>query len=85
MTRYTVQFIVAGYAMPDGRDVHHYSSKRAIGRALLQEHEQAEKYGAGYEPSEAVVWRGEHEDITDIYPDDCAIIGPRGGVRWDCC
>ena len=82
---YTVQFIIAGYSMPEGQDVEHYSSKAAISRALQREHDQAEQYGAAYAPSEAIAWKGELSDVTDIYPDACAIIGPRGGVQWSNC
>jgi len=81
--RYTVQFWIAGYSAPAGADVEHHNNLRSIGAALQREHDQAGQYGAGYEPSECLVWRGEMDDTTDIYPDMHAQIGPRGGVQWD--
>jgi len=82
---YTVQFIIAGYAMPDGSDVQHYNSLESIARALQSEHDSAENYGAGYEPSKAIIWKGELDSVQDIYPDKVAIIGPRGGVSFSNC
>ena len=80
--RYTVQFFIAGYGAPEGGDVEHADSKKEIGRMLQSEHDRAESYGAAYEPSEALIWRGHHDDVTDIYPDASAVIGPRGGVQF---
>lgn len=85
MARYTVQFIIAGYALPAGNDVFYADSQAAIKRQLQREHDAAENVGAGYEPSEALVWKGELEDVTDQYPDYRATIGARGGVRWERC
>lgn len=83
--RYTFQTIIAGYALPGGHEVHHATSKGRIADYLLADHLEAERYGAGYEPSEALIWIGHHNDITDIYPDLRAVIGPRGGVRFEPC
>lgn len=83
--KYTVQFLVAGYGEPQGNDVGHYSSRANIASALERIHENAERYGAGYEPSEAVVWKGEHDDVTDVYPDLVATMGPRGGIHFSPC
>lgn len=81
--RYTVQLFVAGYATPDGRDVLYARSLADVADVLLDAHERAERFGAGYEPTSALVWRGAHEDVTDLCPDRSAVIGPRGGVRWE--
>lgn len=83
MAKYTVQFIVAGYAMPEGTDVEYYDSLEMIAFGLQCAHDQAESFGAAYAPSEAVIWKGELDDVTDVYPDRLATIGPRGGVRFD--
>ena len=80
--RYTVQFLIAGYSAPEGGDVEHANSKTEIARMLQLEHDRAESAGAGYEPSEALIWHGHHGDVTDIYPDATAVIGPRGGVQF---
>lgn len=85
MHKYTVQFHIAGYATPDGNDVMYADSIAAIKHALQRWHGDAEQVGAGYEPSEALVWQGEIENVTDQYPDYQAIIGPRGGVQWTRC
>jgi hypothetical protein len=80
---YTVQFFIAGYAAPSGRAVEHCSSLREIGRRLQAEQEQAEACGAGYEPPEVAIFFGRHKDVTDMYPDRIATLGPRGGVRFE--
>lgn len=84
-SRYTVQLHIAGYSAPSGRDVTHCVSLAEIHRLLLTEHETALRYGAGYDPSEALIWRGEWEDVTDQPPDMRATIGPRGGVNFTQC
>lgn len=78
--KYTVQFIIAGYAMPEGRDVEQYKSLADIKSALIWNHDQAQAYGAAYAPSEAIIWKGVVDDVTDVYPDLIATTGPRGGV-----
>ena len=79
--KYTVQFFIAGYSLPGGRDVEYFNTLADIKRALLREHDTAEVYGAGYNPSECLLWKGHIKDVTDIYPDGGFIIGPRGGVQ----
>lgn len=83
--KYTVQFIIAGYGLPDGKNVEHYNSLQGIKDGLLFEHERAEQYGAAYEPSEAVIFKGRYKDVTDMYPDKVMTVGPRGGVRVGGC
>ena len=85
MLKYTVQFYISGYANPEGTIVEHYNSLSAIKAALQSEHDRAEQYGAGYEPSEAIIWIGCYDDVTDLYPDKQAIMGSRGGVTIQSC
>lgn len=80
MANYTLQYFIAGYAQPNGRDVFHAHSLEQIKRGLQLEHRRAQRYGAAYEPSRALIWRGEMDDITDVYPDLEATMGPGGGV-----
>ena len=84
--KYTVQFIIAGHAMPEGRDVEYFASLAEIKRRLADEHEDASWRGTGgHAPSEAVIFKGRVRDVTDVYPDYVAITGPRGGVRIENC
>lgn len=83
--KYTVQFIISGYSLPDGKCVEHYNSLASIRWALLDAHKEAESIGAAYEPSEAVIFKGKYRDVTDMYPDKIMIVGPRGGVRVEGC
>lgn len=80
---YTVQFWIAGYSSPEGTDVEYCSTLAEVKRALSREHDTAEAYGAGYEPSEVLVFKGKYKDVTDMYPDYQGITGPRGGVKLE--
>lgn len=78
---WTIQYDIAGYRPPEGRDVEHVASLDAARRSLQSAHKEAERYGAAYTPSTALLWKGEHDDVTDLYPDRQAVMGPRGGVQ----
>lgn len=78
---WTIQTFIAGYADPEGQAVRHVDSLEAAKRHLIREHEGAQRFGAGYEPSEALLWHGTLDDVTDVYPDRQLIMGPRGGVQ----
>lgn len=82
---YTIQVFVAGYGHPDGRDVVYVNNLRDAKFHLSAYHEEAEQVGAGYEPSTAYLWKGEHKDVTDMYPDFVLTMGPRGGIHHAPC
>jgi hypothetical protein len=79
--KYTVQFIVSGYSYPEGTDIEYHTSIASIKSALLDVQEQAEIWGAGYEGSEATIYKGYTKNVTDLIPDKVAFIGIRGGVN----
>jgi len=82
---YTIQVLVAGYAAPSGRDVAHVNNLLDAKFHLSAYHEEAEQYGAAYEPSIAYLWKGKHRDVTDMYPDLILTMGPRGGIHHAPC
>ena len=81
--KYTAQFFYgSSYSAPTGQDVEHFSSLRQIGETLWRR--------ADFDPAfpcvesaaaSALVWKGELEDVTDVYPYRQIDIGPRGGIR----
>jgi hypothetical protein len=79
--RYTYQLFITGYRTPEGAEVSHADSLRAVREALLAEHGRAQRTGAGDEPSAALAWFGEHSSVTDVHPDLKFVMGPKGGVR----
>lgn len=83
--RYTYQHTIAGCAQPGGREVFHADSLKEIKKHTIALHRQAEDWGCAYEPTRALIWIGELDDVTDIYPDFSAITGPRGGVQITRC
>lgn len=78
--KWTMQTFIAGYSLPDGTEVRHVQSLSEARDALMADHEEAERFGAAYEPSAALLWVGHLDDVTDIHPDREIVIGPRGGV-----
>lgn len=82
---YTVQFFIAGYSAPEGTDVEYCRSLKAVKAAVKAAHEEACRYGAGYEPTSAAIFYGKVPDVTDMYPDAMAETGPRGGVHISGC
>jgi hypothetical protein len=80
--KYTMQTFISGYSLPDGDDVTHHRTKQACNTQLRYEHDEAYNYGAAYGPSEAFVWLGKLDDVTDVYPDFIITMGPNGGTHW---
>jgi hypothetical protein len=79
--RYTIQLHTESgcFATPRGIDVKHCTSKADIRYHLDNWEAMARRLSE--EPVEALVWRGTLEDVTDIYPDWIATLGPRGGMN----
>ena len=89
--RYTYQIYVNGYSAPEGPDVSHSDTISEIKNCLKTERDRAERYGAAYESEDAIggasalVWYGELENVTDVYPEFELVFGPRGGIRKTLC
>lgn len=87
--RWTAQVWINGYSMPEGDDVSFFGSLEDIAAYLVNEINRAQRYGAAYGSEdapgggEAVIWSGKEPDVTDLYPDKRAVVGPRGGVRFE--
>jgi hypothetical protein len=84
---YTIQTHAdsGNWACPDGtQSLWLVMSKRAAAEHFL---EWANTVGRYDDPAcaSALVWAGNHNDTTDLYPDWRLSLGPRGGVRWEVC
>ena len=82
--RYTIQLHAdsGNWACPEGTDVRHADSKRGAADWLS---DWADTVGRYDDPqcTSALVWIGDYEDVTDLYPDFQLTVGPRGGIRWN--
>lgn len=81
MALYTLQFITesGSFSAPCGDDVEHCRNLKQLKAAL--EYWDSEVQALSEYRGEALVWYGRHPDVTDIYPDALATIGPRGGLH----
>jgi hypothetical protein len=79
--RYTIQLHTESgcFATPRGIDVKHCTSKADIRYHLDNWADTVSRYANT--PAEVLVWRGTLDDVTDIYPDWIATLGPRGGMQ----
>lgn len=70
------------FSSPEEMEIEH--GTKADARGLL-EYWIGEHNMVGSDPADAslLAWVGQHEDITDHYPDYEIKAGPRGGVRWN--
>ena len=87
MAHYTIQLhsLSGSFASPWGNDVRHASSLSKV-HGLLEDWADAHcTVGAEATDAHALVWYGEHEDVTDLYPDFELTIGPRGGIHRQLC
>ena len=85
--RYTIQTHTesGNWAAPDGtQSLWLVTNKRDAAEHFQQ---WAAEVGRYVDPacSSALVWVGNHCDVTDLYPDWRLSLGPRGGVRWEAC
>ena len=79
--RYTIQLHTDSgcFSTPQGDDVKHCRNKGDIRWHLDNWADTVSRYAEA--PVEALVWRGTLDDITDVYPDWIATLGPRGGMH----
>lgn len=79
--RYTIQLHTESgcFATPQGDDVRHCQSKGDIRWHLDNWVDEVSRYSE--QPVEVLVWRGTLDDVTDIYPDWVATLGPKGGLH----
>jgi hypothetical protein len=84
--RYTVQtFSSCGnFAVPQTDEVHRADNKREAEDVLDFWADEVERY-AERQHATALVWKGEYDDTTDVYPDFELTIGPKGGIAWNPC
>jgi len=83
---YTIQTHTesGSFACPDSKtSLYHCRNKRECNDILLDWSDEVSRYDDA--PCSALVWRGHHADVTDLYPDAEIIIGPRGGCQWHPC
>jgi len=78
---YTIQLYTesGNFAAPEGKDVIHCTNKADILWELERWQDEVHQYDEA--PCGALVWRGVYRDVTDLYPDNEATLGPRGGLR----
>lgn len=79
--RYTIQLHTESgcFATPQGDEVLHCQSKADIHWHLDNWADRVSRYADT--PVEVLVWKGTLDDVTDIYPDWVAKLGPRGGMH----
>ena len=82
---YTIQLHTesGSFSAPEGTDVRHCNSKAEIRRILERWEDTVRRYSD--EPLSALVWKGKHNDVTDMYPDYEATLGVRGGFNLTFC
>lgn len=79
--KYTIQLHTESgcFSAPQGDDVKHCQSKADIRWHLDNWADEVSRYSE--QRVEALVWRGTLDDVTDVYPDWVATLGPRGGMQ----
>lgn len=82
---YTIQLHTesGSFSAPEGTDVRHCSSKKDIRWYLESWQDDVQRYSE--ESCSVLVWKGRHEDVTDMYPDYEATLGVRGGFNLTFC
>ena len=73
------------FSNPEGTDVGHARNKRDLRRALERWQDSHDRVGSDEQLASLIVWRGELDDVTDVYPDFEVKPGPRGGARFESC
>lgn len=84
---YTVQLVSqsGSFSAPQGTDVEIVRSKKSIKACLEAWAEEHDLVGSDPQDAAAFVWWGVERDVTDLYPDYQATLGPRGGFRMTPC
>jgi len=73
------------FSSPEGTDVQHATSKRQLRNALERWQDTHSRVGSDECQASLLVWRGTHEDVTDMYPDLEVATGPKMGARFNRC
>ena len=86
MANYTYQQHAesGNWAHPEPGDVAHASSLDQLYSALEGWADTVGRYD-DERCASIMVWRGLHDDVTDLYPDFTLRLGPRGGVVREAC
>jgi len=81
--QYTIQLHAdsGNWACPSGTDVRHANNKQQAVDLLLDWADTVGRYD-DERCASALVWRGDHDDVGDLYPDYQLVLGPRLGVQW---
>lgn len=84
--KYTYQEISdsGNFALPSPMDVSHARNKRQLRLALERWADVNGQYNDERDAS-LIVWKGELDDVTDIYPEFEMRVGPRGGAIFNPC
>ena len=84
---YTYQTVSesGSFGSPEGSDVEHARNKRDLRRALERWQDAHDRVGSDEQLASLIVWKGEFDDVTDVYPDFEVKPGPRGGARFEGC
>ncbi len=85
--KYTYQTISesGSFSSPEGTDVSHASSKRDLRRALERWQYSHSRVGSDETQASLLVWKGELDDVQDVYPDFEVTSGPKLGARFSAC
>lgn len=73
------------FAMPDGTDVRHATSKEDVDWLFTEWAEEHPQVGSDERDAKALVWKGHLPDVTDQWPDYELTLGPRHGICWGKC
>jgi hypothetical protein len=80
---YTIQLHAdtGNWATPTGVDVRHALNKHEATELVRDWAEVVGRYDDA-QCAYAFAWKGEHDDVTDLYPDFQVVLGTRLGVHW---
>jgi hypothetical protein len=73
------------FSNPAGSDVSHASSLPQLRRALERWQDSHGQVGSDEKDASLMVWKGELDDVTDVYPDFVLKSGVRGGMVKESC
>lgn len=73
------------WASPSGTDsLSHHWSRDSVESTFDNWADTVGRYDARQDAT-GLVWKGHHDDVTDLYPDFQLTLGPRDGIRWEPC
>lgn len=83
--RYTYQTHSESGSFGSPEGVKFADSKDHLGFALEVWVDCHDQVGSNERDAYLLVWEGEHDDVTDLYPNMIVMLGPRGGIRFETC